>query len=255
MAIETEITNTDEALETEVLEQVDTELETTDDAETQKPETPAEETEVAQAAKVETVPVHVVAEQRERAREAELKAARLEGELNAYKQKEVAQVAVAQKSPMQIAAEQQGIDTTQPGWKKEVVMDGEIYEQQAAWDKNQTAQTVKVESIAAAASQYPDFKQVIAQGEDHLTIAERRMIDKSVGDYGQKAYELCQKALKRAGLENPTAETPAPTTKVPVVQSTTKKAVVPIIPKTPEPPTQDEILSGISPSVQRAMNF
>jgi hypothetical protein len=255
MAIETEITKTDETLETEVSEQVDTELETTEDAETQKPETPAEETETVQAAKVETVPVHVVAEQRERAREAELKAARLEGELNAYKQKEVAQVAVAQKSPMQIAAEQQGIDTTQPGWKKEVVMDGELAEHQFAWYETQKTQNAKVESIAVAASQFPDFKQVIAQGEDHLTIAERRIIDKSGGDYGQKAYELCQKAFKRAGLENPTTEIPAPATKVPVVQSTTKKAVVPIIPKTPEPPTQDEILGSISPSVQRVMNF
>jgi len=248
MAVETEITNTDETLETEVAEQGDTALETPENA-----EAPAVETETAPVAKVETVPLHVVAEQRERAREAELKAARLEGELNAYKQKEVAQVATAQKSPMQIAAEQQGIDTTQPGWKKEVVMDGELTEQQFAWNENQKIQTVRVESIAAAASQYPDFKQVLAQGEDHLTIAERRLIDRSTGDYGQKAYELCQKALKRAGLEVPAETAPAP--KVPVVQSTTKKAVVPITPKTPEAPTQDEILNGVSPAIARAMSF
>jgi hypothetical protein len=228
--------------------------------ELESPETPAAEVpEVPnEQPKVDSVPLHVVKELREKNRQRELDNARLEGELNAYKQKEVAQVAVQQKSPMQVAAEQQGIDTTQPGWEDDISMSGSLYKAQSAWDNNQVALKKRAESVMSVAETYPDYEQVCREGVDHLTIAERRIIDGRIDDYGLKAYELCKKALVRAGITKPIEDTAIPITPKPVVpkvQSTTKKVDEPRKPKMPEPPSQDDILSGVSPSVQRVMNL
>jgi len=235
--------------ETPALEAPATEVVATEQPAEQPAEIPAE---IPAGKPPVTVPVHIVEELRKDRREAEARALQAENELNSFRQQNVAS---QQKSPMQLAAEAQGIDTTQPGWKKEVVVDGELEEQQYAWRKNQDIAAEKSQSVLDFASQHPDFAQVCQQGEQHLTVAETNQLKRCTGDFGQKAYELCQKALVRAGV----VQKPAPATIIPKViptaQSANNKASEPNNKKAVEPPTQDEILQGVSPEIQRAMSL
>lgn len=120
--------------------------------EPEQPDTPAVEPTEAELAEEalearkeaeDLVPATVVAKQRARARAAELEAAELRGKLSAQQKP-----AEKEKSPLELAAQEQGCDI------KEVVIDGGLYEKQKAFEKKQAeeqAHQSNVESFKKAA--------------------------------------------------------------------------------------------------------
>jgi hypothetical protein len=212
-------------------------------------ETPEKSAEIPVIKEPEFAPMHVVKELRTDRAELREQLAKKDGIIETLQREKTTQVAVQQKSPMQIAAEDQGVDVTQPDWRKQVVVDGELEEQQYFWRENQKVLQSRVESTADAAQQHSDFKEICRQGEQHLTLLEVNELRKCTSNFGQKAYELCTKALLRAGIKT----VPEVPKVIPTAQSATNKGSE--LPKKPIIPTQDEILSGISPAIQKIMTF
>jgi len=239
-------------------EQIQTDEAGSEQQEVENEETPLETEapeELVEQPEPTTVPVHVVEKLREDRRQADLDKARLEGELNVYKQKEVAVAAVQQKSPMELVAEEQGIDTTQAGWQREIVLDGELYGKQAAWDKaNEVKETIR-QSLLTTAKNNPDFQSVINQGEDYLTIRDRKELDQCTSNYGQRAYELCKKALERSGIVAAPVKKTVVLKKPQLKEKPRQENKTVVQPKEKPTPTQDEILSGVPAGVQRAMTY
>lgn len=137
------------------------ELETPESTESTPAAEPTEEpteAELAKAAleatepekpKEDMVPATVVATQRAARRAAELEAAELRGRL-------AAQEKVSEKSPLELAAEEQDKPLD------EIIVDGKLLREQRAWDKKQTDATTHQQKV-------DDFKMAAAEAHRTMT--------------------------------------------------------------------------------------
>lgn len=205
---------------------------------------PASETE-------KTVPLHAHTALRERAQKAELDAANLRGQLSVMT--ETAKVAEPEKSPIVLAAEEQGkpID--------EILVDGKLLREQQAWDKRQDEQVTTVQakqevtrkqgvSTKAAMGKHADFLEVAEAGFALMTEGQKVDINNETENFGEVLYATAQKVIADNADPESKTET-APEKKQSESEAEEKKKE-----ETEKVPTQDEILaeSNADPDTLRA---
>ena len=127
----------------------------------------------------------------------EVAMAEMRGQINSLQSANVTQ-APAAKSPLELRAEAEECSVG------EVQMDGALYRDQAAWDKNQAnlrsqddLVAIQSQSAAAAKIVHEDYGQVLADGEELLNRKDLSAINKAGANFGEVAYERCQAAIKR----------------------------------------------------------
>jgi len=198
------------AEEQEKIEEVDEEAQLAQEALDATPEEePAEEPEQKPE---DLVPATVVATQRARARAAELEAARLRGENEALKKMSSA----PSKSPLELAAEQQGVTVD------EVDVNGRLYREQQAWEQNQAKTKSDAEIYVqqereynAGLSSFPvgEREELIAIGGHLLTEGDKRNIWDAGRNSGKELKRILTLRIEQAGLqpkEKPKKETDKP---------------------------------------------
>ncbi len=123
--------------------------------------------------------------------------AEMKGQIDTLHQVNTAH-APAAKSPLDLRAEE---DDCSVG---EVRMDGDLYQKQQAWDRQQAnllaqddMKTTQMQSAAAAKIAHEDYGQVLADGEELLNRKDLDAINKAGSNFGEVAYEKCQAAIKR----------------------------------------------------------
>lgn len=154
----------------------------------------------------------VIGEYRRKARDAELETARLRGQIEATQ----TQVKPTEKSPIELAAEQQEVSVD------DVEISGALYKKQRAWEKKQDAaeteqaaakdrtalgqrsfQTASVEFSTAKVGVGLDLKTVIEMGEQYLTPGDKLDISRAK-DPMKLAYQRCKRAILDSGTEEAT---------------------------------------------------
>lgn len=183
--------------------------------------------------------IAAISEQRTRAQTAEIALAEMTGR-NAVLEQQSKGAAPDKKSPLEIRAEEEGVQVS------EVQLDGALYQAQrrydaqietakAAEDTAKAAELVKERSREASRSKNADWTAIVDVGQKLLTPGELLDIGNAGADFGDAAYEKCKAAIERV---KPKAETPAHEKKPsePETETTTKPKHV---------PTQDEILAAV----------
>ncbi len=150
---------------------------------------------------VQTVPLDKHVALRHRAQTAEIEAAELRGRVSALEQVNTTH-APAAKSPLELRAEE---DDCSVG---EVRMDGDLYQKQAAWDRQQenvNAQAVADKALAVdtftsmneAKIAHDDWQTVIDAGDRLLSAGEQLDIKNAGAKFGEVAYAKCKVAIER----------------------------------------------------------
>ena len=195
--------------------------------------------EASPAEEPQMVPVAKHAALRQRAQQAEIAAARLEGELAAIKSLQTRE-APATLSPVQIRAKEEGVEVN------EVQMDYALYQAQQQYDQQLANQRVEVErkqqlgvlqlsSANKARAMHEDWGEVVKTGETLLTKGELVDIAAAGADFGDIAYAKCKAAIDRAKPETkPVTET---VVAAPETKKSSESGVV---------PTRSEILKGLN---------
>jgi len=194
------------------------------------PESPAEEP----VKREDMVPATVVAKQRARARTAELNAARLQGENEALK----AAGAKPEKSPMEMAAEEQECSMD------EIQMTGKLYREQQAFEQRHATAQSERETYERQTRDYDEGlatidqterEELIARGGHLLTEGDKR----NIWDAGRKSGQELKRILTfRIKQDQPEEKTKTDKSKEAEEKAKGKKDAE------EEVPSQEEILSS-----------
>jgi hypothetical protein len=210
--------NSDESIAKEVLDEIDDD--TDDDSPAEEPE--SSETEEAEEEEPEVDPKDaVIGDFRRRLRDKELEAARLQGQLEARKEFQATKTE-PEKSPLQIAMEEEGVDhpddlakpfsvlMEQQKWEKE--RDAALATTQAAESSKAAASRALSEAMAGDFSAEKlgaglDFDSVTAMGDKYLDEADLMKIDIIGQKHGvnaaiKKTYDLCKDAILNANNQD-----------------------------------------------------
>ncbi len=190
------------------------------------PETPAEEE------PEEMVPATVVATQRAARRAAELETARLRGENEALK----AANKTVEKSPLELAAEEQGVSV------ERLAIDGKLYQEQKEFENRQAQAQTEEQTYAQQKRDYDvgmatvpvaELDSLIAAFGHLLTEGDKRNAWDAGKNSGKELKRILAHRIEQAGLQ------PKPKVKE-------DKPTTPKVPKEPEAPETEEVFDPIT---------
>lgn len=181
---------------------------------------------------------------RQRAQDAELRAAKAEGVIEGMS-KTAEKAAPPSVSPIdaeiarQVAegVEEEDVTISAALYRKQKQYELQVANKESKAAASETLVAAQNQSIAAARLVHDDWDEVVKAGEQHLTQGE--MVDiRAAGDnYAAEAYAKCKAATERAKpkTDNAAQQTSRPESKTTPEPESTKKNV----------PTQDEILAVV----------